>query len=215
MKKYSTFYIPYLVFVLTLIVLILCNEKADLHLWIISFNSTLADVFFHYYTFVGDWIPYAVIGGLLFYNYRMAFFVLVSQLASGLVSIIIKQTWNEPRPVLYFKEHFPNVQLHQIIGEHLHSSHSFPSGHTITAFAFFLALSFFTKRTFLHFLYFVLAFLVAYSRIYLSQHFTIDVLVGSFIGVSVTILCKYYFDKTTMKWADGSLRDVFLRKKNQ
>jgi len=214
MKKYSAFYIPYLVFLMTLVVLILCNEKANLHLWVISFNSPIADVFFRYITFVGDWIPYAAVAGLLFYKYRMAIFVLVSQLATGLVSIIIKQTWNEPRPVLYFKEHFPNIQLHQIAGEHMHSSHSFPSGHTITAFSFFLALSFFTKRPSLHFLYFILALLVGYSRVYLSQHFTIDVLAGSLIGVSVTMLCKYYFDKKPLKWADGSLRDVFLRKKS-
>jgi len=212
MKKYSAFYIPYLLFVLTLIVLIGSNEKANLHLWMISFNSPAADVFFRYYTFVGDWIPYAVVGGLLFYRYRMALFVLVSQLATGLISIIIKQTWNEPRPILYFKENFPDIQLHQILGEHMHSSHSFPSGHTITAFAFFLALAFFTKRPAIHFLYFLLAVLVGYSRVYLSQHFAIDVLAGSFVGVSVTILCKFYFDKNTMKWADGSLRDVFLRK---
>ena len=212
MKKYSAFYIPYLVFVVTLVVLIVCNEKAGLHVWLTSCHCNVSDLFFHYYTYVGDWVPYVVVGGLLFYRYRMALFVLVSQLATGLVSIIIKQTWNEPRPILYFKEHYPAIQLHQVVGEHLHSSHSFPSGHTITAFAFFLALSFFTKRPSLHFLYFILALLVGYSRIYLSQHFALDVLVGSFIGVSVTILCKFYLDKHDLKWADGSLRDVFSRK---
>ena len=212
MKKYRAFYIPYLVFVVTLVALIVCNEKADLHVWLTSYNCNMGDVFFHYFTYVGDWVPYAVVAGLLFYRYRMALFVLVSQLATGLVSIVIKQTWNEPRPVLYFKEHYPAVQLHQVVGEHLHSSHSFPSGHTITAFAFFMALSYFTKRPSLHFLYFILAFLVGYSRIYLSQHFALDVLVGSFIGVSVTMLCKFYLDKQELKWADGSLRDVFSRK---
>jgi len=214
MKKYPAFFIPYLGFVLTLVVLIVCNEKADLHIWITSLNCLVGDVFFRFYTFVGDWVPYVVIAGLLFYNYRMALFVLVSQLASGLVSIIIKQTWNEPRPVLYFKEHFPLIQLHQVAGEHLHSAHSFPSGHTITAFAFFLALSFYTKRPSLHFLYFMLALLVGYSRIYLSQHFALDVLVGSLVGVSVTLLCKSFFDRKELKWADGSLRDVFSRKRN-
>jgi len=212
MKKYFAFYIPYLLFVLTFVVMILCNSKADLHLWLTSFYTSVGDVFFRYYTFVGDWVPYLVIAGLLFYKYRMALFVLVSQLATGLVSTIIKKTWNEPRPIAYFKDHFPNIQLHQVVGEHLHSAHSFPSGHTITAFAFFLALAFYTKKPALHFLYFVLALLVGYSRIYLSQHFALDVLVGSFIGVSVTILCKYSFDKYPMNWADGSLRDVFSRK---
>ena len=212
MRKYWAFFTSYLLFVLTFSVLILCNSKADLHLWLTSFNSPSADVFFHYYTYVGDWVPYVAIAGLLFYRYRIAFFVLLSQLVSGLVSIIIKQTWNEPRPILYFKQHFPSVQLHQVAGEHLHSMHSFTSGHTITAFAFFLALAFYTKKPSIHFLYFVMALLVGYSRIYLSQHFAIDVLVGSFVGVSMTVFCKYYFDKYQMKWADGSLRDVFSRK---
>ena len=212
MKKYLAFYIPYFLFVLTFVVMILCNSKADLHLWLTSFYTPVGDVFFRYYTYVGDWIPFVVITGLLFYRYRMALFVLVSQLVTGLVSIIIKQTWNEPRPLAYFKEHLPNIQLHQVAGVHMYSAHSFPSGHTITAFAFFLALAFYTRKPTLQFLYFVLALLVGYSRIYLSQHFAIDVLAGSFIGVSVTILCKYYFEKYPMKWADGSLRDVFSRK---
>ena len=212
MKNYKAFFLPYLLFVLTFSVLILCNSKADLHLWLTSFHTPIGDVFFRYYTFVGDWIPYLVIAGLLFYRYRMAFFVLISQLATGLVSIIIKQTWNEPRPILYFQQHFPSVQLHQVVGEHLNTFHSFTSGHTITAFALFLALTFYTKNPSLHFLYFVLAMLVGYSRIYLSQHFALDVLVGSFIGVFVTILCKFYFDKYALKWADKSLRDVFSRK---
>jgi membrane-associated phospholipid phosphatase len=205
MKRYKAFYIPYLLFVLIFLVLILCNSKADLHLWMTSLNSPFGDVFFHYYTYVGDWIPYALVVGLLFYKFRIALFVLISQLATGLISIIIKQTWNEPRPILYFKQHFPSIQLHQVVGEHLNLYHSFPSGHTITAFAFLLALAFYTTKPTLHFVCFVLALLVGFSRIYLSQHFAIDVLIGSLIGVSVTILCKYYFDKLPMKWADGSV----------
>jgi membrane-associated phospholipid phosphatase len=215
MKKYQAFYLPYLLFVVISSVLIVSNGKADLHLWLTSFNSPVTDFFFEYYTYVGDFIPYLVIVGLLFYRYREAIFVLVSQLATGLISTIIKHSWNEPRPITYFRENYPNLHLHQIAGVHLYTFHSFPSGHTITAFAFFLALSFFTKRPSLHFLYFVLALLVGYSRIYLSQHFALDVLVGSLIGVSITILCKFYFDKYPLKWADGSLRDIILRKKKQ
>lgn len=212
-KKYSAFYIPYILFVVAFIVLILSNEKADLHLWLTSFNSPAGDVFFRYYTEVGGSIPYFIIAGLLFYRYRIALFLLVTQLISGLFSIIVKQTWNEPRPIKYFADNFPNLKFHQVVGEHLHSLHSFPSGHTITAFAFFLSLAFFTKRPILHFVYFVLALLVGFSRIYLSQHFALDVLVGSLIGVLVTVSFQLYLGKLPIKWADGSLRDVFLRKK--
>jgi len=82
--------------------------------------------------------------------------------------------------------------------------HSFPSGHTITAFAFFLALTFFTKNHAWQVLYFVLAVLVGFSRIYLQQHFAIDVLVGSLVGVLVTMGCKFMLDKFPIKWIDNS-----------
>jgi len=162
---------------------------------------------------VGGSIPYLIIAGLLFYRYRIALFLLVTQLASGMFSQIVKQTWDEPRPIKFFSEHFPNIHLHQVAGVHLHTSHSFPSGHTITAFAFFLALTYFTKRPMLHFIYFVFALFVGFSRIYLSQHFALDVLVGSLIGVAVTISWQFYIEKLPLKWADGSLRDVFSRKR--
>jgi len=205
MKKYLTFFVPYFLFILIFTMLILSNSKADLHEWMTSFNSPAADVFFHYYTYVGDWVPYLVIVGLLFYRYRIALFVLIAQLITGIFSQSIKHIWNEPRPALYFQQYFPTIQLHRVVGEHLYSTHSFPSGHTITAFALFLALAFYTTKPTLHFLYFVLALLVGFSRIYLSQHFAIDVLVGSVIGVLVTMVCKFYFDKLPLKWAHGSL----------
>jgi len=213
MKKYLAFYIPYLLFVLIFTVLVLFNTKAYLHLLLTSYNTPFLDMFFHYYTFLGDWFPYLAAALLLFYRYRIGLFVFASQAASGLVSVGIKQTWNEPRPLLYFKEHFPIVQLHQVAGEHLHTIRSFPSGHTVTAFAFFLALAFFVRKPSIHFLCFIMAFLVGFSRIYLSQHFAGDVLVGSLIGVLVTTLCKLIFDLYPLKWADGSLRDVFSTKR--
>lgn len=209
MKKYLAFYIPYILFVMTFIFLILMNEKADLHLWLTSFHTPNGDVFFKYYTEVGGSIPFIIAGLALFYNYRIAVFLLVSQLAVGLLSRIMKEAWNESRPIVYFKENFPDMTLHQVDGVKLHSFHSFPSGHSASAFALFMALSLLTKNKSLQFLYFVLALLVGFSRIYLSQHFALDVLVGSIIGVVVSIICKYYFDKTPTKWAVGSLRDVF------
>lgn len=212
MKKYWAFYIPYLLFVLILSVLLLSNSKAGLHLWLTSFYSPVTDVFFRYYTYVGDWIPFLIVAGLLFYRYRVALFVLSAQVLSGIVSQVLKHVFDESRPLLYFQLHFPHVQLHQVAGEHLHTVHSFPSGHTITAFALFLSLSFYTKKPTVHFLYFLLAVLVGYSRIYLSQHFAVDVLAGSLIGVSVTAFCKIYFDKLPLKWANGSLTDVFSGK---
>ena len=54
--------------------------------------------------------------------------------------------------------------------------------------------------------------LVGYSRVYLSQHFAVDVLVGSMVGVFFSLPCGYWVEKLPLRWADGSLRDVFSRK---
>lgn len=204
MKKSGVFLSLYAVFVLVMLVLVSVNDKADLQLWLTSSHSAFADRFFHYYTYLGDWIPFAVAAILLFRSFRVAGFIVVSQLISGLFSRLIKTLWNEPRPLLYFKEHYPNIQLHQVAGEHINMIRSFPSGHTITAFAFFMALTFFTKNRAWQVLYFLLAVLVGFSRIYLQQHFTIDVLVGSLVGVLVTLACKYVIDKFPLKWIDNS-----------
>jgi len=204
MKKSGVFLSLYAIFVVVMVVLVSVNNKADLQLWMTSHNSVFADTFFHYFTYVGDWIPFAVAGILLFWSFRAAGFIVLSQLVSGMFSRLIKSLWNEPRPLLYFKEHYPNIQLHQVAGEHINLLHSFPSGHTITAFAFFMALTFFTKNRLWQVLCFVLALLVGFSRIYLQQHFAIDVLVGSLVGVLVTIGCKYIVDKFPIKWIDNS-----------
>lgn len=155
-----------------------------------------------------------MIGVLLFYRYRIALTLLITQLSTGLIAQVIKRSWDAPRPVKCFADNFPNIELHKIAGVKLYVHNSFPSGHTTSAFAFFLVLAYFTKNKALQFLYFILAVMVGFSRVYLSQHFILDLLAGSFIGVSITILFQLYFEKKPMKWADGSLRDVFSRKRN-
>lgn len=213
MKKLYAFYIPYLLFVITLFVLVIRSEKADLHLWITSFNAPETDAFFKYYTHMGGFVPYLAVFILLFFSYSRAMFVLGAQIVAGLVSVILKRTFDEPRPLAYFREYLPDVQLYQVAGERLYTSHSFPSGHTIAAFTFFFSLVFFTRRPALHFVYFVLALLAGYSRVYLSQHFAADVLAGSLIGVFMTFAWRHYYARIPMDWAEGSLQDVVLRKK--
>ena len=76
----------------------------------------------------------------------------------------------------------------------------------------FFVLAMATDKKPLHVLYLTLAILVGYSRVYLSQHFAVDVLVGSMVGIFFSLPCKYWLEKLPLQWADGSLRDVFSRK---
>jgi membrane-associated phospholipid phosphatase len=64
--------------------------------------------------------------------------------------------------------------------------HSFPSGHTGAAFAFF-GVPFFANRRYGWFVLFVAA-AIAWSRIYLNVHHLSDVMAGAFVGLTTAFL---------------------------
>jgi len=66
------------------------------------------------------------------------------------------------------------------------SSYSFPSGHATTSFACATVLSAFAPRWRVPF--FLLATLIALSRLYNGVHYPTDVVAGAFLGVFVALL---------------------------
>jgi undecaprenyl-diphosphatase len=65
-------------------------------------------------------------------------------------------------------------------------SHSFPSGHSATAFAGATVLSYLSPRAAP--VFFVLAAAIAYSRLYVGVHFPLDVVGGAALGVATALL---------------------------
>ena len=59
----------------------------------------------------------------------------------------------------------------------------------------------------------MMAIIVAYSRMYLSQHFLIDVTVGSFIGSIAAVLAFWWISHYRKAWLEKSLSDVIFNKK--
>ncbi|MBC7654228.1 MAG: phosphatase PAP2 family protein [Oligoflexus sp.] len=81
-------------------------------------------------------------------------------------------------------------------GIKVHFNNSFPSGHTVTIFAVAFTLITLYKKNFLvKYLLIFMAFIVGFSRIYLSQHFPIDVIAGSLIGISSTYISIFILSK--------------------
>lgn len=149
-----------------------------------------SDWFFSHITHLGDGLFVAIFGLVLaLYSIRASLLVMVSYLVSGIFVQIFKRALfsGSPRPKMFFEGWY---DLRFVPGVDVHMSNSFPSGHTVTAFAFFLALSFILKNKWLQMLCIVFAIITAYSRVYLSQHFLIDITVGSIIGVLTTFV--YY-----------------------
>lgn len=172
--------------------------KINIQLFLNRLNSEFLDSFFKYWTWLGSgWVALGLILFILiFINLRLGILLTIANIITGLVVQGLKIfVFNDIlRPTATLKN------LHFVQGIDLHSYYSFPSGHTATAFALFFALSLMMKSNLAKWLFFVVAILIGYSRIYLSQHFLSDVLAGSIIGTIIFLLTLCIFNKSWHKW---------------
>ncbi|HTQ64263.1 MAG TPA: phosphatase PAP2 family protein [Puia sp.] len=189
----------YILFLVAALTLLLFMSKAGSFLFLNAYHNRPLDIFFITYTNLGDGIFSIVIVLVLLATRRfnIAWQVLAAYVISGLLSQVVKNLVFSPRPKEFFVGH---QHIYLIQGITLTGSSSFPSGHTASIFALVTILALFTKSKKLSFLYLIAAILVAFSRIYLSQHFLNDVLAGSFIGVSVSIFVYSFFNTRIAEW---------------
>ena len=173
--------------------------KGELHLLLCDNHTPARDIFYRYYTHVAEWFPYVLCALLLIFSRIGDGVLAASGLAfSALTTQLFKHIINAPRPVTWFAANMPDVQLPLVDGVQMNYWFSFPSGHTTSFFALFFALSIIAgdylaeKRLVsvaTQVLFFLLAALGGYSRIYLSQHFALDVFAGTLVGILITLLC--------------------------
>jgi len=90
-----------------------------------------------------------------------------------------------------------SLELFNVYGP-MHVVHSFPSGHTLTAWTLISILISSLTSTW-RWLLLLLAVLVGLSRIALGVHWPLDVLAGAFIGWQVGILSNY----VSRRWSSG------------
>ena len=213
------FLVCWLLLVATMSVALALVPKYQLHLALnTNIHSTGLDLFFFYFTKIAEYLPYIITFLLLFYKYSWAIFAALGQLGATLTTQILKHIINAPRPKTYFETNFPDLipQLHWVEGVNMHSWFSFPSGHTTAFFAMFFLLSLLacdnyrpqksiSQAWLIQFLCFALATLGGYSRIYLSQHFTADVLAGTIVGVLLTSVFYIIPWPWNKSWADKSI----------
>ena len=203
----------YILFFIVLLAAVFQYPAAELHLLMNSNHTAFGDWFFRLWTeWGGLLVPNIILVLLFFYRYSIATYMAVSQLVGFTVSSTAKLAFNEPRPLLYFQENFSEISLPLVDGVRLYKAHSFPSGHTITAFALFFGLALIVKNKWLKVLFFVMASLVGYSRVYLSQHFAIDILAGSAIGILSAWICYPLLGKMEKKWGNRGLTDLIIKK---
>lgn len=116
-----------------------------------------------------------------------------------------------PRPVKYFEILGSEYELYLVPGVDINNWFSFPSGHTATAFAVSFAMALLIRSKTGQYALLLLALGVGYSRIYLSQHFLVDVVAGSIIGILTGWLAWLMFNRINKNWLDRSLYNLIRR----
>lgn len=208
-KENRVFIYSFLVFIFIGSGILLIFPKAAIHLAINQQHNGFFDIFFSWITHLGSgWMILILFILLLFIKYKYAWILLLANFFITLVvQILKKQVFTEAlRPKAFFEGVY---DLYLVPGVSVHSLHSFPSGHAATALSVFFVISFVSPKQSWKFICFVLGLLTAFSRVYISQHFLGDIVVGSTIGFIITFLALYYFEKLTPGKSNGSLIQKF------
>lgn len=189
---------------LTALCLLLGTWIMGRHAIFLALNTDMgavADQFFKYWTQLGDGAVW-VVAAILIIIYRKRYLPLI--IAALLISTLITQGTKhlifpgEPRPTYGLID---MALIHTVPGVELHTVDSFPSGHTGTAFTIFLIGCLLIRKWWIIPAGFFYAAMVGYSRIYLAQHFPLDVGAGILTGV-FTVILSYFVQR---RWWPASM----------
>jgi membrane-associated phospholipid phosphatase len=153
------------------------------------------DIAFQYFTLLGDGMIYVpVVLYCLFFNK----YYLIPVISGIIICTVITQVMKHyvyPEDLRPLSLQAEKVFVHTIPDVRVHRNHSFPSGHTSTAFTMALLLAEVIRKRSWCFILPILATLVGYSRVYLAQHFVTDVMAGMTIGMISAYLAMLIYDR--------------------
>lgn len=169
----------------------------DATLYFGEHRTEFGDVFFAYWTLLGEAYPYLFVA-LFFYFYQKDKQNTAKIVITGIIILIVsgalKEVFDFPRPINFLNDIHLTTTFNFVKGIDIHTgTTSFPSGHTASAFALWTLTAFqFSHLKTVQVGLFLTAFLVGVSRVYLTQHFPQDALFGSAIGIAIALVVEYY-----------------------
>ena len=218
-KQNGIYFLIYGIILLFCASLLLTEGKVQIHEKINAFvGHPMIDVFFKYFTHLGDGaFAILLIAVCYFINIKKANYLLFAYASSAIVTGILKvyvysPTW---RPAFVYQYFAADKHLHLIEGVKMHYGNSFPSGHSTTAFAMFMCLLLVTNSQWQKTLFLLIAILAAFSRTYLSQHWLVDIEIGSIIGTFFALFFYVvYYSKTTQNNYNQSIINLLQKNKS-
>jgi len=193
-------------FALPAVLAIAVMEKFALHAAINAHHAHWADLFFRVVTHFGDGIVPTLLALLLLFTKDLRSFLMMA-LTSGLSAIVAqvlkRQVFADQHRPGRFTEELEGI--YWVEGIDLHHHFSFPSGHATAAFAMCIALAVVLARPKWGALLAVVASVLAFSRVYLSQHFTEDIVAGAALGTLTGVLVHHLLYRSTFSrkaWLD-------------
>jgi membrane-associated phospholipid phosphatase len=165
-------------FLLALLFVILTGTNQALFMNINSLSKYTGSFIWSNLTFLGDALPAVVVMLLLIRKMPEAVWsgIVATTIATIIVNVI-KSCFNLPRPPAVIASDMINI-----IGPAI-SSHSFPSGHTVTIFTLAGIIILYFRSLSLRIVIVILAILVGVSRMVVGVHWPSDVFTGAVIGI--------------------------------
>lgn len=196
LKANQLYFITVISFLFLSVMLLLIFGKAGSFILLNSYHSLWLNTIFTYYTHLGDGLFSLFIVAILVFYYKKkvtAVAFLYGFLISGIIVQVLKKIAVSPRPKMFFE---PGQYSYFIEGVTHAGNTSFPSGHTASAFALVTIAAILIKNKKTQLVLLILAIFEGYSRIYLAQHFLLDVIVGGVIGVLSAFPSLYLAENT-------------------
>jgi membrane-associated phospholipid phosphatase len=195
------FFLIFLLWVIVGALLQVFYSPTGLMFWVNRHHNNFLDVFFRCVTFLGeDYVWLSLLIYFAFLNYfqkitklKVMKLLIITWLAKIFVSVSLKNIFNLPRPMEVYQNSGREIYL--VNGVELYHWQSFPSGHTMTAFAFACFVALILKQPKWGIFALFIAILVGYSRMYLFQHFPKDVFAGGIFGIAVVCGIRVYIPR--------------------
>ena len=173
--------------------------KNEAFLYLNANLGLLADKVFEYSSYLAEgwiWIPYFIV--LVGLYKKDTAFILMNFLISTLLTQFAKNYIFDTamRPMA---SGLDATEIHTVPGVEIHTFNSFPSGHTATAFTLFLLTTYLFPNKYALSIGIVYAIVCGYSRIYLAQHFPLDLAGGIFVALLTLPISIFIREKLNKK----------------